>query len=296
MPRWLSGSILIGSVSMVFGAVLWGCGSNNEQMICDDEGCRICDAYGCRPSGGTGGVAGSGGVGGGTGGDPAGAGGGVAGTGGGGSGGASVDADVPACDSSTTTCPCGPGDACDEGLACIDGLCLVACQFSSECGGGRICVNGKCVVGCDAMVPCPEGYTCGSLGVCDLDPGNPQCSDVDPCPGGLQCVGGVCQGGCVTNDECAPNEICNGATGTCIEDPQPTRPCAKDPSVCNVTQVCVDGYCRYPCTDGESCKLIDARIPVCEGGICMSVAEADPECTKQQDCGPGEDCVSNVCK
>jgi hypothetical protein len=294
MPRWFVVGCVVASAGC---GVLWGCGSNNEEMICDDDGCRICDAYGCRPAApgsggtaaGTGGTAGTSGMGGTAG---------TAGTSGmGGAGGAGADADVtPSCDPSTALCPCGPGGACDDGLACLDGVCLSPCEYSSECGASRICVNGRCVVGCDATVPCPDGYICGSLGTCEVDPGTSGCGGSNPCPGGLLCVGGVCQGVCETTDDCAPGEVCNGATGTCMADPQPTRPCAEDPLVCNANQVCVDGYCRYPCTDGTSCQLIDARIPVCEAGICMSQAEANPECTKQDDCPSGQDCVSNVCK
>ena len=283
MPRWFCSSVHIGWVAVILGgATLWGCGSNDEQMVCEGDDCQICDAYGCRPAnpgtGGGGGTVGAGGSEGGSGGT----------AGSGGSGGE--------CDPSTTTCPCGPDDTCEGDLQCIDGLCLVPCEFSSECGGNRICVNGKCVVGCDATVPCPDGYTCGDNGVCELDPDDPACSETNPCPGGLTCVDGVCQGGCTTNEQCAIGEICNAATGTCIDDPQPSRPCEDDPGVCGATQTCVDGYCRYPCTDGDACKLIDARIPICKGGICMSELEANPECTKQEDCDPGEDCVSNECK
>lgn len=294
MPRWFSSSVHIGWVAVVLGgAALSGCGSNDEQMVCDENGCEICDAYGCRPAnpgtGGSGGATASGGSGGSSGSAASAGSAGSAGSGGEPDGGT-------VCDPSTTTCPCGPGDVCEGDLQCIEGLCLVPCEFSSECGGNRICVNGKCVVGCDLTVACPEGYTCGDNGACELDPDDPACSDASPCPGGLQCVEGVCQGGCDTNDDCAPTEICNATTGTCIEDPQPSRPCENDASVCGATQVCKDGYCRYPCTDGDSCKLIDARIPVCQGGICMSETEANPECTKQEDCAPGLDCVSNECK
>ena len=274
MPMWTHTRIHVWFAAGFVGAISFasGCSSSHEQMICDGDGCQICDAYGCRPA------------------DPS-----IGQGGTSGAGGAAGAAGGSSCDPATTACPCGPGDACEGELTCIDGLCLTPCSFSSECGGGRICLNGKCVVGCDVTVPCPGGYSCNAKGVCEVDPTDPQCGDSEPCAGGLQCVGGVCQGGCVTNDDCAPGELCSAATGTCIEDPQPTKPCEKDATVCSPQQVCADGYCRYPCASSEACKLVDARIPECKAGICMSEAEANPQCTEQIDCAQGQDCVSNVC-
>ncbi len=278
MPRWIViGSVMV--VSAFLGGGLGGCGSNHEEMICDEAGCRICDAYGCRPASPS--VTGSGG------------------TAGGAVDSGSPEPDVqspPFCDPSTALCPCGGQSDCDEGYTCLDGVCLVPCEFSSECGASRICVNGRCVVGCDTLVPCPDGYSCNAIGVCEIDSSTAGCGGASPCPGGLVCVEGVCRGTCETTAECASGEVCHAPTGTCIADPQPVRPCAKDPSVCGENQACVEGYCRYPCTDDMSCKLIDARIPVCKDKICMSQAEAAPECTKKQDCPGGKDCVSNVCK
>jgi hypothetical protein len=191
---------------------------------------------------------------------------------------------------------CGVAEeTCATGLQCIDGKCMNPCEYSSECGAGRVCQNSKCVVGCDATTPCPTGYKCNAKGVCDPDAANPQCSTDKPCAGGLKCVSGVCKGGCTKDSECAPTEICEPSTGSCTTDPQPKPKCATDPSVCGESQTCKDGYCRYPCTDNDVCVKIDVRIAVCKAGICMSDAEANPKCTKKEDCQSGQDCVSNVC-
>jgi hypothetical protein len=233
-----------------------GCSAGSEQTICDQNGCQVCDAYGCR--------------------------------------GAEPKAET-VCDPTVSTCTCTSVTQCKNGLQCIDGLCLTACQYSSECGAGRVCLNGKCLVGCDAKTPCPSGYSCSAKGVCDPDAVNPLCSDAKPCVGGLKCVKGICQGGCKLKSDCAPTEICDPASGTCATDPQPKPACATDPSVCGTTQVCKNGYCRYPCTDSDACSKIDVRISECKTGICMSTAEANPKCTQKSDCAPVQDCVSNIC-
>jgi hypothetical protein len=191
---------------------------------------------------------------------------------------------------------CGVGEeTCKDGQQCIDGLCLNPCEYSSECGPGRICSNSKCVVGCDASTPCPTGYKCNGKGTCAPDVANPQCSASNLCVGGLKCVSGICTGGCTKTSECAPGEICDTSTSSCITDPQPKPPCAADPSVCPASQTCKNGYCRYPCADSDTCNKIDVRIAVCKEGICMSDAEANPKCTKKEDCASNQDCVSNVC-
>jgi len=253
--------------SSLVALAIAGCGAGHEEMTCGPNGCSVCDGYGCRPA------------------DP-----GVGST-----GGATGGSDASACDPSTMTCPCSDGQSCSGGTQCVEGLCLVPCAYSSQCGSGRVCVNGKCVVGCDAQTPCEAGYVCSVKGVCEPDATDPECSESKPCVGGLVCSGGSCVGMCTTNTDCAPGELCDGASGTCITDPQPKAPCEKDPSVCTVAQTCVEGYCRYACGSGADCVLIDARIPVCDDGICKSEAEANPECITQSDCDAGQDCVSNRC-
>lgn len=203
------------------------------------------------------------------------------------------DAAAP-CDGVHTTCPCSTTAECTGALQCIDGLCLTPCEFSSQCGTGRICANGMCVVGCDANTPCADGYTC-IKSRCQPDEAHPQCSESVPCTGGLQCVQGLCQGACTSHEQCAAGEICSASTGTCIDDPQPKAPCEQDASLCSARQVCQGGYCRFACSTDTECRLIDARIPVCSQGVCMSEIEANPQCTSKDECGPGQDCVSNRC-
>lgn len=294
MARWhrvrtMTAVLVAGTAAAVFSAE--ACGGGREQTVWGPDGCMICDPYGCRSTSAS---ACFGTV-------PTGADAAVMDT----ASGAETstnDADAVAdaqssCDPKATTCPCGAGRSCDQGLSCIDGLCLKACSFSSECGTGRICVNGKCVVGCNDNPQCPTGYRCDlAKGVCAPDTSNPQCDDSHPCVGGLKCVSGICQGQCTSNGECASDEICDATSSTCMKDPQPKPPCAQNPTVCGTERTCDQGYCRYPCKDSSACLKIDNRIPECSGGVCRSATEANPQCTKKDDCSAGQDCVSNECK
>ncbi|MCL2822525.1 MAG: hypothetical protein FWD57_00905 [Polyangiaceae bacterium] len=201
----------------------------------------------------------------------------------------------PPCDPSMAVCSCETDDVCGDGQQCLGGACLIPCEYTSECGASRICVDGQCVDGCDGSASCEDGYICSDKGVCLVDPEKSECGGELWCESGRVCAGGICQDECVSNVDCGASEVCNVLTGGCMVDPQPTRPCAIDPGVCNSNQVCSKGFCRYACSGDMSCKLIDARIPVCSGGICMSEVEANPQCTRQQDCELGQSCVSNVC-
>jgi hypothetical protein len=83
--------------------------------------------------------------------------------------------------------------------------------------------------------------------------------------------------------------------GACVIDTRPKPNCTEN-SQCLSTEQCVSDYCRYTCKTDAQCSLIDARIPSCSGGICVSSSEANPQCTTQSDCATGQDCVSNQCE
>jgi len=255
-----------------------GCSCSSGELQCDENGnnCFICDAYGCRPAdphpaGGAGGVGGS------------------AGAGGGGSGGSAP------CDPNAGVCPCDEQNACAAGLTCVDGLCIDPCEFSYECGAGKVCKNGACVDDCSVDDPCEAGYTCEN-GTCVLDPNNPECTTAADCPDQpALCVDGICQHTCASNADCAEGEVCNLETGTCIDDPSPSPVC-ETTAMCVGIQVCLpDGYCHYPCSNLTECKLIDNRFVECSDGICKLEEEVSPECTLDNPCPNGQDCISNKC-
>lgn len=308
---------MVGSLA----GVLAGCFDENLTLVCDEYGCRVChpdDGVDCYGGCGTGKVRGPDGRcvrppdGGGYGGD--------SGYPDGGTGDASIpdgypledvrtdaqqpDGDtpdaqpdarsLPDCKAGTMACVCRVGGKCDEGLSCLDGICLSPCQYTFQCDG-KICVDGRCTAPCDGANSCDDGYVCGVHGVCVADTNGSQCGAGGVCEAPKECVNGWCRRMCMTHDQCEANELCDGSTGLCIDDPQPHRPCATNASVCGA-KACVDGFCRYQCETSSQCELIDARIPVCKNGICVSSAEVASQCLTKQDCASGQSCISNTCK
>lgn len=297
------------AVLLVLSVSASACVREEGRVECDaaGENCVVCEGYGCFPAnpnepgaGKTGGAAattgagGSGGGAAGTGGDASGAGGDASGAGGGdgGAGGGTT------CDPAQATCPCASDEECASapGTQCISGLCIVGCEFSYQCGAGKVCANGSCVVVCDEESPCPEAGTTCKGGACIPDPANPACDDAKPCPGGETCAGGVCKTPCVTNGDCAAGEVCDAGSGACIPDPSPKPGCGESAPCAGVGQQCMaDGYCHYACANVDECKKIDVRFVACDGGICKTEEEVDPECGLEQPCPDGKDCISNEC-
>lgn len=269
---------LFASSFAVLLATAPGCSCSTSNLQCDAEGnCYICDAYGCRPANphGTGGAGGGGA-------------GGSGGIGGGGAGGSAP------CDPTQGVCPCDTEGLCSDGLVCVEGMCIDPCEFSYECGLGKVCKNGACVDECSVDDPCDAGYVCDK-GTCVPDAQNPQCVVDGDCAQPGKCVDGICQPACASNTDCAPGQVCNLATGSCIDDPSPTPVCAGN-DMCVGIQVCLDdGYCHYPCQTLNDCKLIDNRFVECSAGICKLEEEVSPECTVDQPCPDGKDCISNKC-
>jgi hypothetical protein len=281
------------ALGLLGAATATGCGGcEDSTLICDDlgENCEVCDGYGCNPAdphqpGVTTAASGSTGQGGST---STGTGGGTTGTGG------------SACDDEVTTCGCETSDDCSADLDCVGGLCVDGCDFSYECGAGNVCANGACVPGCDDAADCGAGYTCDlDKGICVVDPANPECSDtidLPPCPEAQECENGLCVTPCTTNAECPAGEICDATAGHCVDDPSPQPVCGGEVQCTGVGQVCMDdGYCHYPCTDVNECKLIDSRFVACEASTCKTEEEVDPECSVNDPCPDGQDCISNTC-
>ncbi|UQA54855.1 hypothetical protein [Polyangium aurulentum] len=264
-------------LSAATGLGYLGCSDSDAAVTCDENGenCVVCDGYGCHPAnphigaggGGQGGTGGQGGQGG---------------------------SEIP-CNPEVATCGCDLDSDCPSGTYCIDDLCLVGCNHSYECGAGEICANGQCLPGCDAQTPCTTGYTC-EKGVCVPDPSNPACSDQVPCPtAGEICVNGLCTTGCTTHADCPSGQLCDSTTHSCIEDTSPTPACDASKTCPGTAQCGPDGYCHYPCSNLQQCKLIDTRFTACDQGVCKTDEEVKPECSLDKPCPAGKDCISNKC-
>jgi len=261
-------------------------GCNNSEVVCDAlNHCQICNAYGCHdvePGSTTGTSSG--------------------GSGGSGNGSSVSTGAMPetssssgmACDPSTTTCACSTKADCPSDLYCIDGLCLDGCNHDFECGAGQVCADGKCVSGCNDTTACATGYTCVNGG-CEPDPTNPECTTPTDCAG-QPCVDGFCTTGCTKNADCPAGQLCNDASHTCFDDPTPKQLCGGSEMCPGQGQVCgADGYCHYPCSDVNECKLIDNRFVACDMSICKTEEEVNPECDLDNPCPNGQSCVSNTC-
>ncbi len=163
---------------------------------------------------------------------------------------------LPPC--STTEFPCGPGDACENGL-CVESACV-----GKVCDAGTVCHGGTCGGPCAGVV-CPQTQVC-RVGRC-----------VDPCEGvtcgtDRVCDGGVCVasckcGGCKTGKTCQMD-------GHCTEDACAGKTCA-------ATEVCALGACINRCA-GASCP----RLQVCQAGACVA-APRDTTPTSSGTAGTG---------
>lgn len=223
-----------------------------------------------------------------------------------GSGGAGGNTVVPPtpCDPKLAMCPCILQGECADGTVCAGGICIAPCDFDYQCPGGKICANGGCTPTCAADMTCPDaGFKCAK-GVCIPDAQNPQCGSQAPCPDPADvCVGGVCSEACKQNADCIAGEVCDWASGACVNDPSIKTVCSSDPQCAAATpQTCgADGFCHYICDPKgpnmgvTQCKQIDNRYDFCDGGICKTLAEHSPQCTSKQPCPLGQDCISNKC-
>ncbi|WP_394837365.1 hypothetical protein LVJ94_10700 [Pendulispora rubella] len=168
------------------------------------------------------------------------------------------------------------------------------CEFPGDCPNGKSCVNGQCLPTCkeDAGNTCGNGYKCVK-GVCQPEPGQPQCNvDKDCSEAGNtpKCRGGRCVQACdPANPKCPDGQVCDQG-GACVPDTGPKPNCtATDLSKCRANQSCVNGFCRYPCDNSETCRLIDARLSYCgTDKVCHL------QC--QQSCPSPQTCIDGACK
>lgn len=213
-----------------------------------------------------------------------------------------------ACPEGTERCPCGPGDACGDGLRCAESECVAdacpagqrdcPCDVGDACDDGLACVAGACVAveGCapgtvDCM--CTAGQCDGALvcldSVCrDCPADAPGCPCVDEaCEGGLICDAGACRVardcvdlGCVDFqdcdltggaclDACTDGRVWDGAA--CVAEETP--PTCADVDCAAANRACVEDAAGAVCGD-----CLDGFVV--EGGACVrdlqSNCNADP--------------------
>ncbi len=194
--------------------------------------------------------------------------------------------------------PCSTDAECAAGLVCDAGDCVVPpCRTDADCTGAQVCRAGECIfeADCATCLPCETPDDCGGTefqcaqseeggdGVCTK-----LCSTDADCPGDSLCWGfvgadfqlclnpdadtaGLCPSSYVCTDEgspcdgvtCGAGEVCEPATGRCVDEP-----------ACDVCAAC-DTAADCPYGD---CFEVDGA------GVCML------ECARASDCPAGTTC------
>jgi hypothetical protein len=216
---------------------------------------------------------------------------------------------------------CEADDECAYGEICTQGKCAAGCSSDAVCADGFVCASFRCVAACDdALNPCPGEQVCEN-GHCGLEGGCLEPSDCDEpetycdlgdntCkPGCLtdfdckssakQCQGGVCIAvGCTANFWCAFGEVCDFASGKCVEaegphcesgcDPQSDSACGGKPNMCLSLQDkdgnAVGDFCfvacgpdpANPCPQGYGCQEIQDQNGTAQGNLCIRDCTVNP--------------------
>lgn len=283
---------------------------NYDQLVCDANGCLVCDdgtcfeyacdadsqcpqGYACTAAGHCALVSGSG-I------DPA---------------DSELECDATGCYECTATdtgrvcyayeCddlnPCPEGRSCDLNGNCVvdQETCETECCANADCGDNQICtVEGVCVdlpgVSCDDEHACPDGQVCEE-GACVAEP-EPECDDESPCAEGLVCEEGVCVEPsleCEANEDCEAGERCQENACVAIEmPPRPEDSCVLA-SDCGLTGTCIDGDCHFACEADADCPVTQ----VCDEGLCLDQSVSPAECVTGADCATeGALCIDGTCR
>ena len=187
-------------------------------------------------------------------------------------------APAPVCLAGTEACPCAEGRLCDPGLACEEGLCVVAPgpADSAIADVSRVDLSTH-----DAPVAGDAGADTASAS-CTGDP----VGDFCPCREGADCASGYCLPGRDGGRVCT--RTCDGTCPDGLACVFVTLP-NLDP-----TYLCVDpalNLCR-PCTDDIECQR-DAiastgarcvRYGAAEGSFCGTACGTDADCPDAYAC------------
>jgi hypothetical protein len=161
------------------------------------------------------------------------------------------------------------------------------CTSHCDCPNGLACINGSCMLSvndsyCCTRNPCPEGNACqnanGSMDTCH--PSNGACQSACDCSAGQSCVDGRCILGdqllfCCSKSafDCPSGEICedeNRQMGRCASQNTCTSACD-----CRDGFSCINGACtlgseilvcclKSDCISGLSCEMPDGTRSTCQ--------------------------------
>ncbi len=164
--------------------------------------------------------------------------------------------------------PCGPDGTCENGLVCIDEICVPDPCLEMECEGGEVCVLGSCVPESCEDRKCPDGLVC-----IDGDCVSPSCANID-CDEGYLCADGRCY-----PTDCAGIDC---GAGVCLDGECVPRSC--------VGVSCPEGYA---CALGE-CHPVDCAMACAPGEVCVEGECVEASCVGVN-CPEGQDCKGGAC-
>lgn len=215
--------------------------------------------------------------------------------------------------------PCGPDEAC------INGLCSLENATCAYCAPGVACVNGACscegrgdlcsvlcldtqqlAVSCGGCFePCAGDQICRS-GACTCPPGqktcNGECTDVTAnpaacgdcgraCPDAQLCESGSCVAACTVNtgDACGDNRCWNTLTDR--------HHCGLSCTACGEGTQCVGGQCLCP-GSSTACgaRCVNTQQDSLHCGVCDHACQTGQECVAGECiCQPGLNNCNATC-
>lgn len=139
---------------------------------------------------------------------------------------------------------------------------------------------------CSASLPCGFTETCVD-GACVAQ----ACATSAQCPMEQHCQDGACTAGCATDQDCYPDESCDGATGICS-----AAECQDSHVDCAFQEFCDTQAGECYRAEGYWCQACDVDAD-CGGGdnICLSWGDNGQYCAvacdSQDDCPSGYSCT-----
>ena len=183
---------------------------------------------------------------------------------------------------------------CDDTHDCIDGACVLVepppkdasalCIFAEDCGPQGLCIDGACFGACGPVGECPVTQGC-TQGYClPVDGGAGECLFGTDCHGDAVCINATCRPVCDADGECAAAEVCS--LGLCAPDTTPKAQCLSNAD-CEDSTGCMEGRCLSACTEDADCGAPGS----CFYGFC----QPSFECRETLDCDADLECINGAC-
>lgn len=172
---------------------------------------------------------------------------------------------------------------CDEGLVCKTETYETDCAYEEDCPEGQTCEAPDCEPTietysyCD-LPPCQTDADCGEGRICKIETYEIGCATA-PCPEGEVCEEPACEPSTETYSYCMD------------------KPCASDTD-CAEGLICIQqtaqacsGGASVSCDDEGNCTTTELEENCTTETYSYCGYRYQAECTQNEDCGPGFDCV-----